>query len=245
MAKINQTKNYEMFIFRDDNRDKIDHAHVARLRQSILTCNMLDLKPILVNGRMEIIDGQHRFLAAKSLGADIYYQIQDELDSREVMLLNISKAWGAMDYLNYWVNNGGVEYIKLLTFMKDNDLSLRVALNICIGSSIFNYKKFKEGEFKFHEDVDGEALQLCWDTIEYIRKMNGFSPYTESSRFWRALIKLVTHHRFNPVKWRNNLKRMVERCTAKASANDYCKMLMEIYNWKNADKVNLMETPED
>lgn len=242
---IKKTKDYDMFVFRDDNRDKIDQAHVLKIRQSIISCNMLDLKPILVNSKMEIIDGQHRLLAAKSLGVDIHYQIEDELDCKEIILLNISKAWGSMDYLNYYVQNGHVEYVKLLNFMKSYDLSLRIALNICIGQSVFNYKKFKEGEFKFQDELDAESIEICWDTIEYIKRMNGFSLYTSSSRFWKALIKLVTHHRFHEDKWKENLKRMVERFTVKASTADYCKMLMEVYNWKNTEKVNLVDSEVD
>lgn len=238
---IEKTKDYDQFIFREDNRYKIDQAHVAKLRESIKSCNMLDLKPIVVNERMEIIDGQHRFLAARSLGVDIYYKIQQNIDTREVILLNLTKSWGAMDYLNYYMKNGYQEYIKLYNFMKDNGITLRVALNICIRTSSFNYQKFKDGEFKFQDDVSGECIELCWDTIEYIKKMNGFSSYTESSRFWKALIKLFSHHRFNEQKWRDNLKRMVERMTAKANYGDYCKMIMDIYNWKNTDKLDIME----
>ena len=242
---INKTKDYDIFVFRDDNRDKIDQSHVLKLRNSILSCNMLELKPILVNSNMEIIDGQHRLLAAKSLGVEVYYQIEDDLDSREIILLNLSKSWGAMDYLNYWVKNGNVEYIKLLNFMKAYDLSLRIALNICIGESKNGYKMFKDGEFKFTDEIEAETLEICWETIEYIKRMNGFSVYTSSSRFWKALIKLVTHHRFCENKWKENLKRMVERFTPKATTNDYCRLFMEVYNWKNAEKVNLVDPEVD
>ena len=236
-----KTKDYEIFKLREDNREKINRDHVNLLKKSIGVRNLLEFRPIVVNGDMEILDGQHRFLAARELDLDIYYNVEKSLKGEDILLLNTSKSWNSADYLNYYVKNGYEHYISLQTFIKKHGLSIKVALNITMGESLTNYKKYKEGAYVFTEKLVDENLDICWDTINYIKRMNGFSPYTYSARFWKALLKLVRHHNFDPAKWRANIERMVERFGVRAGTNEYLRMMMEIHNWKNSTKLNLIE----
>lgn len=238
---IKKTKEYDIFNFRSDNREKINQDHVKRLIQSISSRNLLELRPILVNEDMEVLDGQHRLMAAKSLGVDIYYQVEKILKDADIILMNTSKSWGSADYQNYYCRNGFIEYIKLEEFRKKNSISLRISLNICIGRSRGAYENYKKGRFVFKQEEISQEIDCCKDTIELIHKLNGFSPYTKSARFWKALLKLVKHHRFEHKKWMINLHKMVERFVAKAKTEDYCKLMMEIYNWHNSDKINICD----
>lgn len=242
---IQKTKNYDMFIFRKDNRAKVDKEHVKRLISSIESRNMLELRPIVVNERMEIIDGQHRLLAAKNLGVEIYYRIEKNLEADDIIKMNIAKSWFQGDYLNFYVYHGYEEYKKLDDFMKKHNLTLKVALNIALGQSKQGYTDFKDGKFKFDDDSLGVELDICWATINYIKKMNGYSVYTESSRFWKALLALIKHPCFIAEKWMLNLNRMVSNCSAKASTKEYITMLTHIYNWRNNTKIDLSETKEN
>lgn len=236
---MEKTKNYDLFKFRDDNRDKIDKTHIKKLVESIKAKNLLEFRPILVNASMEVIDGQHRLLAAKELGIDIYYQVQKDLDSKDILLISTSKAWTFSDYLNYYCKNHYPEYLKLQSFMKKNGLRLRVALGIVWGRTKQDHTEFKNGLFTFSDENVERELEICWETIDYIRRMNGHSVYTESSRFWRALLKLISHSDFDKAKWKNNLKRLVNRLGVRATTEEYLKNLMEIYNWHNTQKINL------
>jgi hypothetical protein len=49
MTLIQNTKNYSMFKFRADNREKISDGHVEKLVESIKTRNLLEMRPIIVN----------------------------------------------------------------------------------------------------------------------------------------------------------------------------------------------------
>ncbi len=238
---IKSTTDYTMFTLKSDNRAKIDQTHVKRLASSIQARNLLEMRPISVNSEMEILDGQHRFLAAKSLGVPIFYEIKTNLVASDVILLNVSKAWCMADYLNYYEKNGYEYYLKLRKFMKENNISLKVALGITMGQSWADIDKFKKGEYVFEQDAGKEELKTCWDTINYIKKMNGYSVYTSSSRFWKALIKLVKHYDFEKKKWLLNLERMIDKIGPKARAEDYVKLFTDIYNWKNTRKIDLSE----
>src|SRR5437868_13330592 len=98
---MDQTTDYEKFVFRKDNRAKICKEHVDRLIKSIKITNLLQWRPIEVNSAMEVLDGQHRLLAAKALGVPIYYKVIDNATPESIILMNVHKNWGMGDYLNY------------------------------------------------------------------------------------------------------------------------------------------------
>ena len=239
MQELKSTTDYDRFLFRKDNRAAINKTHVQRLANSIKSRNLLELRPITVNSDMEVIDGQHRLLAAKQLGVPIYYVQEASLTPKDVIALNVAQNWRSMDYLNYYCQNDYHEYKKLAEFMRTNNLTIKVALNITMGQSHENHDKFRSGGYVFSMDVSDEGMDICWDTIAYIRKMNGYSNYTNSSKFWSSLLKLVRHTNFDPVKWRENLSKMVERVGPRISQQEYLKMLMDIHNWRNTNKVDL------
>ena len=239
-----KTKNYDMFKFRSDNRVTIHQRHVKRLVESIESRNLLELRPICVNEDMEIIDGQHRLMAAQILGVDIYYNVEKKIKSEDIILMNIAKSWNSSDYLNYYCKNGYEEYRKLEKFLKEHAITIKIGLSITMGESDKCYEDFRHGKYVFSEVVEKTSLDICWYTIGQIKKFNGFSIYTSSSRFWKAILKLVNHPDFDIEKWKHNLTRLIDRFGPRASTNDYYKLLMDVNNWKNSSKINLLQDEE-
>jgi hypothetical protein len=238
---ILKTKDYDQFKFRPDNREKIDLPHVERLAESIKSRNLLEFRPILVNQKMEIIDGQNRLLAAKKLQVDIYYQIEASLDAKDILLMNVVKKWTMGDYLNFHIHQGNQNYIKLKKFIKRHNINIKIAFNICSGAAKTAFNDFKKGGFLFSENELEADLSVCWETIDYIKKMNGFSSYTASAKFWQAFFRLLKHKDFNIDKWRANMKSMVSEFSPRARLKDYIRMFQGIYNWHNTTKITLDE----
>lgn len=238
---INKTKDYDLFIFRDDNRDKILESHIKRIYESIKSRNLLELKPIVVNEKMEIIDGQHRLLAAKRLNVEVYYKIEKSLDEKDILALNVSKNWSISDYLNFYCKHGHEEYIKFLEFSKKQGLKTKTSLGLALGKARMGHTEFREGKFIFHEESLNRDTDLCWDTINYIKKINGFSPYVTTTRFWSCLFKMIDHKDFDKQKWMTNMKKMVGNFSVKATSKDYLRMFQHIHNWNNSRKINLID----
>lgn len=235
---IKKTKDYEIFKFRQDNRERIIQGRVLSIANSIKARNLLEFRPILVNEDMEIMDGQHRMLAAKMLDVEIYYEINKKMNPSDIILLNNAKSWGINDYLNFYCKNDYQEYIKLHYFMTANNLSLKVALTLTMGKQREITEAFRGGKYEFKGEIQPGALKVCWDTINYIKRMNGFSSYTHSARFWNALLKIALHRSFNPDKWLSNLEKMVERFKPKATSEDYMLLMLEVNNWHNTMKIS-------
>lgn len=97
VTTVYQTDDYKKFKIIDGNRP-IDHA--KKIIESIKEIGML-WQPILVNERFEIVDGQGRFLAMKTLKLPIIYIKQDGLTIREVRYLNKNATnWKVDDYIH-------------------------------------------------------------------------------------------------------------------------------------------------
>lgn len=235
---IQSTKNYERFKKLSCNRETMSEKHLDRLQKSIQTNNLLQYRPILINKNFEVIDGQHRLEIAKRMGIEIFYQIEDDLTVNDIILVNNQKPWGNGDYLNFYVKNHYPEYMKLDKFLKDNDLSLKIALLIFIGSGHNGLNDFREGKFKFKEEYKDTKVEQCWETVYYIKKMNGGSTYTMSAKFWKSLNKLMNCEGFDQSIWMKNLERHIHKMHIHNSAEDYFKTMLSIYNWKNNRKLS-------
>ncbi len=243
MIELKTTKDYGLFKIRDDNRADIKRKDIERIKASMRIKNMLPTKPIDVNGNMEIIDGNHRYMAARELGLEITYRLDKTLKATDILLLNISRSWGREDYMNFYVKHGYEQYILLKEFMDREGVSLNVALNLNDGRGGRLVQLFKDGKFVFKLAERSTMIKNCWDTINYIKKMNGSmnTTFASSVRFWKALIKFVTHADFDEKKWQVNLERMVGRITAKVSHEEYYAMLIEIYNYRNNNKISVVD----
>lgn len=226
-----KTCDYDQFKFRDDNRKRIDTEHIKRLIDSIQTQNLLEMRPIIVNQHMEVLDGQHRLLAAKELKLEIYYEIREH-ENYMVPLLNIQKEWTTYDFLNYYSRNGFQEYTRLLNFMNHHGLNIHIALRICAGSGQHLTSKFKKGQFQFNKKVSDDSLAHCFRIVERIKQLNSDTNYVNSGKFWNGMIKLVNHENFELEKFLNNFEKLNGKLSIKATAILYYECLKDINNWK-------------
>ena len=238
---IQKTKDYTIFKFRDDNREKIDEYHVKKLMSSIQSKNLLEFRPILVNSKFEVMDGQHRLIAAKNLGLEIFYEVNLKIKPEDISSLNINKSWSSTDFLNFYCKHNFDEYIKLKNFLKTSNVSLSVALTICFGRRRGHYSKFRDGSFKFTIDEENPISDICWDIINMVKTYNSEWRFCESTKFWKSMIRITSHELFDKDRFLANLKKMPERISVRVSEHEYIKMFQEIYNWKHINKVNFID----
>ena len=233
-----KTTNYDMFKLREDNRYRIDQAHVRRLMASIQGKNLLELRPISVNKDMEVIDGQHRLQAAKALGIEIYYEVNENLKAEDVIIMNVAKPWTHLDYINYYSKNGYQEYTKLFEFMKKSEISAKIALNICMSISQSSFDDFKSGKFTFDIGDMEQVVDKCKTTIDIIKMHHPNSTYTRSGRFWKPLTILIKNDDFIFEIWLENLRKNIMRMGIRPTEKEDLLTFQEIYNYRNNKKLN-------
>lgn len=236
------TTDYKQFKLVNDNREKgVSEKHVKELMLAIKGCNMLEYKPIIVNEKFEVMDGQHRLMAAQRLNLPIWYEVKADTNMIEIAKANLNRSWNTRDYLHLYASNGVESYIKLRDFMNRNGLSLPIAVNIACGVSQVNLREFREGKFVFNESKMNANIRMRQESIKIIQSQIGYRSFLGSSKIWKAIGFIVDHPDFDEAKWINNLMVLANRVSMRASTKDYLEMMVKIYNFRNQKRIVFKE----
>ena len=128
--KVYTTSDLNIFKSIDGNRVP-NLIHVNRLTDSIKKYGM-KCNPILVNEKMEVIDGQHRLMAAKNANASVYFIIIPGSNLDDVHTLNLNqKNWTRKDFMEGYAGMGLMPYIKLKAFVKKTMIILLMIVFLC------------------------------------------------------------------------------------------------------------------
>lgn len=242
---ISKTDDYDKFKKNPSNRD-LDENNLRKIINSIRTRNMLEFRPILVNSKMEVIDGQHRLEAAKRLGIPVFYQQQKEMEQIDILLLNVNqKSWVANDYLNYYISQKNDNYRQLFEFMQKNEINLQIALGLIFRTSStmhLEYKKFKEGKFEFPMGADLESVNDLWfkiqSTIGVLReKIMGNKKHIGSIKMIQALISLFQNPRVDFEAFIKKLICNLDAVVPCGRVTQCYEIFKKIYNWRNQDPI--------
>lgn len=231
---IKTTRDYDKFKFRDDNREAISQPRVEDLIKKIQKKNLLHLNPIIINDKWEVINGQHRVLAAKKLGLEIYYIQDNAITPGDIATINDVKSWKLNDYLNFYVKNGYPEYIKLNEFIKRHNISLKVAFNVARGRGRKALTDFMEGKYVHDSEMKDEYIEICHELVEFLRQQKGkiLSTFTTSAKFWQAVSAIAMLDKFDRKHFIKNCQLHHNKIMAKASLNDYIRLFQWIYNYR-------------
>lgn len=105
---VQQTYDYSIFKVHPKNRN-VDLKHVEEIKISMQ--KKLLFNPILINEKMEIIDGQHRFEACKQLGLPIWFIMVEGLDVQDMQILNLNNNnWRHEDFLDFYIKEDKNNY---------------------------------------------------------------------------------------------------------------------------------------
>lgn len=230
-----ETYNYNQFKFNDRNR-AISKKNVSDLKKSILEVGFVKQRAILVNKENLIIDGHHRFLALKELKLPIYYEIENELSKREMILLNSSqKSWSLEDFIRFYAKDNILFYKEVLRVNEIYKFTISNCLIICLdssGTSGTSSKSIRKGEnLSIYDKID-ELSQL----ILFFETQISFSS---KSHYVRALKNV--HSKLNS-KQLEKLKDGMSSMREQTSYLNYLITFENIINRKmrNDNKVNLL-----
>jgi len=243
-----KTTDYTLFSHLEGNR-VVNKLHVERLKASFLKSYLLS--PITVNEHYQIIDGQHRFNAAKELYFPIYFIIVPSYGLKEVQLLNTNmKNWKKEDYLHAYCDLGFPEYLKMQKFMDDYpDFGIAVAEQLLTnttggvnnrqyshkidGKNTGRVRNFQEGELEVPD------LMLSYENAEKIMTFKPFYDGYNRSVFVAAMIGMFKHEKYNHSQMIGKLKNNPNSLVHCSNVTQYKIMIEEIYNFRSREKVSL------
>ena len=161
------TKDYSIFKRLVGNRD-IPESRISKIVESIQTIGWVH-NPIIVNEKMEVIDGQGRLTALQRLKMPVEYIIAEGAGNKECIYMNMNMVnWKLPDFIKSYAEQGNENYQRLLTLMENY---ANGNLDI-ISTAVYRVSKSK------HRDIKQGILQLTEDQykaaiprLEYIRPL--------------------------------------------------------------------------
>lgn len=200
-ANAYKTKNYDQFVFLKVNRKP---TLCTKLVESIKEKNLLHEEVIKVTPKMEILDGQHRVLAAKHLDLPIYYRISNDITIDDIARLQINRPWTLVDHLLSNVEKGNEDY-KFIKYLSEKyGMQISYLITWCSSYSDGN-KSWKKGTYKI--SYDHEALELAifhvTDFINVIQNKNKIKTIKKSTL--QAVWWIVTRNDYNHEDFKKRL----------------------------------------
>lgn len=122
IPKIESSKDYKRFQLLNVNRETTN-PHVNKFIDDPTFPKKFPYSPIVVDHKYNIIDGQHRFLAAKHLNIPVYFIIDDEAVLNDIALRNTQvKKWSKIDFFEFYAKQGNKNYILIIDTMRKHSI---------------------------------------------------------------------------------------------------------------------------
>lgn len=248
--QVNQTNDYEMFKTLDGNRT-VNKLHVNRLKESFKTAYLLS--PILINQLNQIIDGQHRFEAAKSLGLPVNYIICNDYGLKEVQILNTNmKNWKKEDYLHAYCDLKHPEYLKFRNFMRRfNEFGIAGCEAMLTGlnggkqghDTKNEFTTNRSGTYTIKYFEQGDLVIPNYEySVECAEKLMMVKPYYDGFNrpsFVRAMLSVFRVELYNHAKFIERLNANPTSLQHCANVTQYKLMIEDVYNFRSREKVSL------
>lgn len=228
------TKNYGIFKRLEGNRN-VTELRKERIRKSIESVGYIE-NPIVVNDRMEIIDGQGRFEVLKEMGLPILYNIVNVKDSGKACIyMNVGTVnWHIEDYVNFYAEKGYSDYVMLQElYKKCKNLKIQslIALSNGLATHSVNTEKkdsAKEGMFKITKNIEELEIKVekIDNLLQHLKGKGNVDRWTSALSFAYDCPKIDFNLLENKII---NNKNDISVCKDMPSAMD---SLSNIYNFR-------------
>ena len=238
---IYETYDYKQFRTLLGNRD-VEEPRLKKIEES-MRLKRLPI-PIVVNEKMEVIDGQGRLAVCKKHGYPIRYIICEGLGIDDCFIANVnSTQWNSTDVVKRYAKTGGEDYVRLLEVMDTYKVNCDDVFNAAGKSNTEKGKrdKVRKGELLFTlEDQERamERLECADDIIKVIEKSG--KTVRKKNILRNCIVRCAKTTGYNH-------KRMCKACsdnaTAYTDAGSLPVMLKQLaYFYNKGKRDNFMET---
>ena len=181
MIKVFETKEYDRFKRLYGNRE-VAEGRIRKIISSIRKVGYIT-SPIIVNERMQVIDGQGRLEALKRLDLPVHFIIVPNIGIDECIAMNINQTnWTLIDYINSHAETGNVSYMYLrnLIMAYNKKLQNKVLFYVLTGKIDNSSSDIKDGRFQCTAEDYNRAQKILQWLITFcpvINRVKGHSEY--------------------------------------------------------------------
>ena len=241
MSEEESSKTWELKVLDNKTRVKsllgnrdINKSHVNSLKESMKEHVVLSAVTVMQTGKTyTLLDGHHRWKAAKTLGYSVPAIVVDKNSSVAVVAMNnVQKNWSLGDYAKYYSTSGDKEtreaYQEITSYHNETGLNYS-CLTTVLGKQ--STKQFKNGTFRVNRPAFAKALFSYLDDIEE------YVSFAKQARFVLGFVHLASNPVYNHNRMMSKLKQnhniVIE---TKGNPGTYGRMMNEVYNFKTAPK---------
>ena len=224
---IKMTKDLSIFKELKGNR-ATNKAHIKRLAEAI-SLDVVNTKyhPLLVNEKMQLIDGQHRVEAFKMLKIPAYYIVAEGLGLADAQSLNqLSKQWSPTDYARSFSDRGNKSYAIYLEFKEEYGLNHDILMRY-INLEPLTTEMFRRGLLK------ARNVEASHDLATKLLDFERFIERFKQRSFAIAFQIMWQHEGYDHEKMLKILDKKVDKLEFQATPEDYLRVLEGLYNGAN------------
>jgi hypothetical protein len=226
-----QSNDYDKFNMIQGNRF-LDMNKIKKILADIdRGTNLLKYVPILViekNKKLDIIDGQHRFVVAKKLKSPIFYIMAEDLSLYDIARMNSNtEKWKAKDFINCYTQLGNNNYVILEDLLKKYPgLPITTAISLLASGKVAGggnpMDAFHRGEFVVKYSIICDGFLKTIDAFVFENKF--------SRPFMQAISKVIDNGVFDIVELVNKVNQDPEQLKLQDHWRKYLINLEEIVN---------------
>jgi hypothetical protein len=240
-SQILETTSYSWFTYNDEQRP-VDVKHVRDLMDSMSAFGFLPSKPVQVykdRNKLVIIDGHHRYIAAKNLSIPVVYVVEPKANGESMSRVNgLQKTWQLKNYLAQYVKRGIPAYVELAGY-HSLGFSIQQAAKMLAGLASTGYggskvsAALRDGTFKVvtREKIDIIARFLCEEGAS--------NPAYRTSNFVTAFELCLRVNDFNPEQLTRKLSINPRTIARTATVDQMLDQIEEVYNYHQQIKMPL------
>lgn len=186
-------------------------------------------KPIIVDRRFNVIDGQHRLEACKKLGIPVHYVVSNDKLGNIPVYNTYQEKWGLEDYARYYAENGNENYKRIIEVKEKSGININGCLECCLPNGGRLTDAFKEGRFIFNEDVD-KNVELIQKFLRLCYLVKG--KRNVSAKIIRAIRFLSKIKTFDLDLLIQRIMKYQGKLYSCSTSEEYIQMFIDLYNYK-------------
>lgn len=241
--RVMRTRNYEQFKTLLGNRldAEVRGKTIARSIQE----NGYIFNPIVVNENYEVIDGQGRLCALKSLNLPVDYIVVSGLKVKDCITLNIyQKSWNLIDYIKSYAEMGNSSYMRLSNLISKYKAIPYTTVIFSVTETLGGSSKnadIKSGLLELDEETYSKAQSRLNYVMNFIDTMNATNKGNKNY-IMRAIIFAYDQPEIDNERLLETFKRLYNTKVAAAfvDIDGALKSLSACYNFKSrGERVSL------
>lgn len=245
VANIYETNDYSLFHELDNNRE-VKRARVEKLIASFTEKEILN--PIVVNEKLEIVDGQGRFEALKTLDRPIKFLVSPGATIEDCRRMNqYNTKWTTLDFVISFAMSGNENYIRLLQCRRITNLPFPLILRLVNktekmnvgrgGRYKYSYNKLNAGVVLFDDDDQNTVVRLYNLALEIKNALQLSHRLNEA--FYVAVKVMVETDGYDHEKMLKKCKLYKHKFTQMANLENALKEFSATYNQGTLQKNRL------